>query len=240
MLTTSLSSRTRRRTAVLLVLVLIASVVAMTVYGVVLTHRSGSPAGGAPVTADAPSAAAPAGSVPATPIPTTQEVQADEVDVVTVPATSDPHKFATSVAEAVFFWDTTNGLPPGGYTARLIEVADPTGVETPGLVADLAYYLPTPSAWEHLRRFATRQWLDVTHVAVPKQWAQAVALAPEGSLAPGTTALTVTGVRHRAGLWDNQPTTSEHEVAFTVFVVCAPTYPDCRLLRLSQLDDPLR
>jgi len=25
-----------------------------------------------------------------------------------------------------------------------------------------------------------------------------------------------------------------------VFVVCAPTYPTCHLLRLSQLDNPLR
>jgi hypothetical protein len=29
-------------------------------------------------------------------------------------------------------------------------------------------------------------------------------------------------------------------VEFTVFVVCAPTYDTCHLLRLSQLDNPLR
>ena len=41
-------------------------------------------------------------------------------------------------------------------------------------------------------------------------------------------------------VWNGQPVTSEHPVAFTVFVVCAPTYPTCHLLRLSQLDNPLR
>ena len=44
----------------------------------------------------------------------------------------------------------------------------------------------------------------------------------------------------RTGVWNGQPVTSEHPVAFTVFVVCAPTYPTCHLLRLSQLDNPLR
>ena len=44
----------------------------------------------------------------------------------------------------------------------------------------------------------------------------------------------------RQRVWNGQPVTSQHEVAFTVFVVCAPTYLTCHLLRLSQLDNPLR
>jgi len=58
-------------------------------------------------------------------------------------------------------------------------------------------------------------------------------------LLPGTTAFTITGVRHRSGVWEGTPVTSEHDVAFTVFVVCAPSYPACHLLRLSRLDEPL-
>ena len=64
---------------------------------------------------------------------------------------------------------------------------------------------------------------------------------PQGvSLAAGTTAVTIEGTRQRAGVWNGQPVASEHPVAFTVFVVCAPTYSTCHLLRLSQLDNPLR
>ena len=45
-------------------------------------------------------------------------------------------------------------------------------------------------------------------------------------LPKGATAVTIEGTRHRAGVWNGQPVTSEHPVAFTVFVVCAPTYSD--------------
>ena len=50
----------------------------------------------------------------------------------------------------------------------------------------------------------------------------------------------IEGTRHRTGTWSGEPVTSAHPVAFTVFVVCAPTYDTCYLLRLSQLDNPLR
>ncbi|WP_262852275.1 ParB N-terminal domain-containing protein [Mumia quercus] len=36
-----------------------------------------------------------------------------------------------------------------------------------------------------------------------------------------------------------EPVASEHTVAFTVFIVCGPSYPECHLLRLSLLDKPL-
>ena len=48
-----------------------------------------------------------------------------------------------------------------------------------------------------------------------------------------------TGTRHRSGIWEGEPVSSEHDVAFTVFLVCAPAYHECHLLRLSMLDKPL-
>ncbi len=154
--------------------------------------------------------------------------------------TSDPAAFARAAAEALFEWDTASGVSLGDYRGRLLVVADPTGVESPGLVADLAAYLPETTVWEHLSRYSTRQWLQVTDVWVPGQWHEALAQVPAGTVADGTTALTVTGVRHRAGVWDGEPVASAHDVAFTLFVVCGPTYPTCHLLRVSQLDNPLK
>ncbi|GAB2473331.1 hypothetical protein [Xylanimonas ulmi] len=118
-------------------------------------------------------------------------------------------------------------------------MADPTGVESPGLVSDLTMYLPTDQTWASLRQYRTRQWIEITSVVVPTLWAQAVAESGEG-FAPGTTAYTVTGVRHRTGVDDGEPVHVQFDVAFTVFAVCEPTYPQCYLLRISQLDNPLR
>ena len=75
---------------------------------------------------------------------------------------------------------------------------------------------------------------------IPEAWADALAQAQPGQIAPGTTAFTIEGTRHRNGLWNGEPVTSEHAVSFTVFIVCKPAYPTCHLLRLSQLDNPLR
>ena len=90
-----------------------------------------------------------------------------------------------------------------------------------------------------LRPYSTRQWLELESVEVPALWPQAVAEAGPHGLLAGTTAYTITGERHRAGIWEDEPVSSEHDVAFTVFIVCAPSYADCHLLRLSRLDDPL-
>jgi hypothetical protein len=48
---------------------------------------------------------------------------------------------------------------------------------------------------------------------------------------PGRPALTIQGTRHRAGEWEREPVATEHDVAFTVFIVCRPSYPHCYLLR---------
>ena len=153
-------------------------------------------------------------------------------------STSDPATFARQVAQAIFAWDTTSMVSRADHVEQLLALADPTGESTAGLLADLDRYLPTADAWTQLARYDTRQWLTITAVTTPTLWPKAVSQAVAGLL-PGTTAFTVDGVRHRSGVWEGEPVNSAHDVAFTVFVVCGPSYPRCHLLRLSMLDKPL-
>lgn len=153
-------------------------------------------------------------------------------------ATSDPETFARQVAEAIFAWDTKTLISRTDHVEQLVAVADPTGESTPGVVSDLDNYLPTQDAWVELAQYETRQWLSIDSVATPSKWAEAKAQAGD-ELLPGTTAFTIHGTRHRSGVWEGTPVASEHEVAFTVFIVCGPSYPECHLLRLSMLDKPL-
>jgi len=129
---------------------------------------------------------------------------------------------------------------PLDYTSVLLAVGDPTGAEQAGLASDVTTYLPTREAWVELRQYATTQHLTIDTLFVPDAWDTAIGQAQPGQLAAGTTAFTIEGTRHRTGLWNNEPVTSEHPVTFTVFIVCGPTYDTCHLLRLSQLDNPLR
>lgn len=152
--------------------------------------------------------------------------------------TSDPEAFARQIAAALFEWDTATIVSRTDHVEQLVAVGDPTGESTPGLVADIDNYLPTPDAWAELTKYETRQWLVVDAVTTPTKWAEAEAQAGD-QLLPGTTALTIHGSRHRSGVWEGQPAASEHEVAFTIFMVCGPSYPECHLLRLSMLDKPL-
>lgn len=160
--------------------------------------------------------------------------------VPAVPRSADPATFAQGAASTLFAWDTTSGLWPLDYTSAILAVGDPSGDEQAGLASDVAAYLPNRDAWIELRQYATSQHLTIDTAYVPDAWADAVEQAQPGQLAPGTVAITIEGTRHREGVWNGQPVTSQHEVTFTVFVVCAPTYPTCHLLRLSQLDNPLR
>ncbi|WP_340537641.1 hypothetical protein [Nocardioides sp. GXZ039] len=153
--------------------------------------------------------------------------------------TTDPETFARRVAAGLFDWDTTSATSRNTYVERLVAVGDPSGESTPGLVADIAGYLPNDEAWRQLRSYSTRQRIELDSLSVPTLWEQALAEAGPDGFAPGTTAYTVTGVRHRAGIWESEPVASSHDVAFTVFIVCGPTYPECHLLRLSRLDEPL-
>ncbi len=75
-------------------------------------------------------------------------------------------------------------------------------------------------------------------MTTPTKWVEAVTQAGD-QLLPGTTALTIHGTRHRSGVWEGEPAASEHDVAFTIFMVCGPSYPECHLLRLSMPDKPL-
>lgn len=161
------------------------------------------------------------------------------IELVPMEPESDPGMFARLVAEALFSWDTAVPTNPNELTERLIAVADPTGESSAGLRADVAGYLPTSVAWTELRQYETRQWIEISTAEVPELWPTAVEQAGPGGLLPGTTAYTIRGVRHRAGIWEGQPVTSAHDVAFTVFFVCGPSYPECHLLRLSRLDAPL-
>ena len=159
-------------------------------------------------------------------------------EIAPLPDTSDPETFARVVAQAIFEWDTSTLVTRTDHVEQLVAVGDPTGESTPGLVADLDNYLPTPDAWHELAKYETRQWLSVEAVTRPTKWPEAEAQAGD-ALLPGTTAFTIEGVRHRTGIWEDAPVSSEHDVSFTMFVVCGPSYPECHLLRLSMLDNPL-
>lgn len=158
----------------------------------------------------------------------------------TVRESADPETFARNVATTLFAWDTASGFMPLDYTSVILAVGDPSGEEQAGLASDIAAYLPTRTAWIDLRQYATAQHLSIDEVFVPESWATAVEQAQPGQLAEGTIAYTIGGTRHRFGVWNDEPVESAHPVAFTVFIVCAPTYETCRLLRLSELDNPLR
>ena len=159
--------------------------------------------------------------------------------IAPVARSGDAETFARNVATALFTWDTGAGFLPLDYTSVLLEVADPSGAEQAGLAADIAGYLPTRDAWIDLRQYATTQHLEITDAYTPTAWATAEEQARPGQLAAGTTAITIEGIRHRTGTWNDEPVHAEHEVAFTVFVLCAPADDTCHLLRLSELDNPL-
>ncbi|WP_075891724.1 hypothetical protein [Actinomyces provencensis] len=194
------------------------------IYGLVLGPRTTS----TPTPDPAPSPT----HTPTTPAPSPR--------LPVVPRSADPETFARNVAEAIFAWDTTSGLMPLDYTAAILDIGDPSGTEQAGLASDLATYLPTRDAWIELRKHETRQHLLIDQAFVPKTWADAVTQAQPGQIAPGTSAFTIEATRHRDGAWNGEPVTSEHAVSFTVFVLCPDTGGSCSVLRLSQLDNPLR
>lgn len=171
--------------------------------------------------------------------PTGPNRQPGEAELPALPRTNNPETYVRAVAAALFNWDTFTLLTPSDHRAVLIEDADPSGTETPGLIADLDGYFPSGSTWRDLAEYRARQAITIDRVFVPEQWEEAVA-ASGGQITDGTVAYTVEGARHRDGVWYDDPVQSSHEVAFTVFVSCAPVFDRCHLLRLSELDNPLR
>lgn len=199
------------------------------VYGLITGPRQ--PAD--PASDPAPAVTAPGESEPGTTGP------------ASVAPSSDPDEFARNVAEALFGWDTGSGLMPLDYSAAILQVGDPSGTEQAGLASDIASYLPSRETWIELRKYATTQHLAIDSSFVPEAWDQAVEQAQGGQLPAGATAVTIEGTRHREGVWNGEPITSEHPVSFTVFLACPPPAPEfstglCHVLRLSQLDNPLR
>ncbi|WP_448071059.1 hypothetical protein [Georgenia yuyongxinii] len=221
----------QRQVRIVVGAVVVLAMAAAVVYGFLAT-RSNAPGRPASVTATAM-------AHPPTPVTVTTPTVPAATELAPIAGTADPVAFATAVARALFDWETTGPHPLADHKGRLLAIADPNGVESPGLVADLGAYLPSAQAWDFLTEYDTRQWIEITDAAVPGQWPAVVAAAGD-ALAPGTTAVTVTGVRHRAGLWEGREVTERFDVAFTAVAVCGPTYPQCYLLRLSRLDEPLR
>lgn len=171
---------------------------------------------------------------------TSVEASTEPMPAGQVVETSDPAAFAVSVAQVLFAWDTTASTPLNEYTGRLLAVADPSGEESAGLATDLTTYLPSPESWKDLKTYETRQWIDINSYEVPDDWNSAQGDAKSPDIAAGTTAYTITGLRRRSGIWQGETAKTVDEVSFTVFMTCKPTYKACRLLRLSQLNNPLR
>ncbi|QTE28616.1 hypothetical protein [Pengzhenrongella sicca] len=228
-------SRTRRIVSAVLAGAATIALVAVATATLVAPDSAGRPDRAPSSAASTPKSSPP----PVGPAPPPPSAAAGVGELAPVVPSRDPVEFAQSAARALFAWDTTAPAALADHKGRLLVVADPTGQETPGLLTDLARYLPSPQAWTHLGAYDTRQWLEVTGADVPAAWTAALAQDP-GVVAPGTVAVTITGVRHRTGTWDGRPVAQEFDVAFTVFVGCEPAYPTCYLLRLTQLDKPLR
>lgn len=191
-----------------------------------------------PARVDPRSSGAPAPAATASPRPTS------DASPEPVSQRGGPEVFARSVATALFAWETTSGFEPSDYAQVIADVAAASEVDA--LVGDVRSYLPTSEAWAQLRQYATRQWLTIDRAFVPDAWAAAVEQAAPGQMPVGSAAVTISGTRHRAGIWGTDPVEASRPVSFTVFVVCMPPIPGrggpglCELLRLSELDNPLR
>ncbi|MEC5185917.1 hypothetical protein RCH12_003395 [Cryobacterium sp. MP_3.1] len=151
--------------------------------------------------------------------------------------TSNAELFVRSVARALFNWDTRHEGGPAQWAQVPLDVAD--AEEAPALASDVRGYLPSPEMWERLSAYGTQQRLDVESIAIPESWSTALQQATAGQLPSGAAALTITGTSHRVGTWNTEVIRTERPVAFTIFVACREGKP-CMLLRLSQLDRPLK
>ncbi|MBN9605028.1 MAG: hypothetical protein J0G30_00245 [Actinomycetales bacterium] len=162
---------------------------------------------------------------------------ADETPgTVRLPVTGDPIRYASAVAEALFAWDTADGLTPDGYRTALHTAATTESEESNGLYHDIANYLPDADAWAQLLQMQARQWLEIASAEIPGRWADA---ADHPWAGEHTVAVTVDGTRHREGVWGGKATATASPVAFTVFLSCPPG-EGCKLLRLTLPDAPLR
>jgi hypothetical protein len=175
-----------------------------------------------PASTGASESSRPSASAPATPPPSSVADTASKAEA-----------FTRDIADIVLTWDTVSGPDLTTVRGELLALADPTGEETPGLLADLDVYLPTTASWRYLESLGARQRVDLGQVAVPTGWTSSVAGEPD--LAE-TYAVNVEGTREReataAGLTDR----TSRPVRFTVFVRCPDDGP-CALLRLGRLGE---
>lgn len=218
---------TRRQLALLAAAVLLLAALVVGVYGLVTGPSSTDTESGRPAVAVADQ-----------PRPAVSTSAPDPTSAV-LPHTNDAITYARAVAVALFDWDTAAGFLPTDYQAPVLADADPSGEETAGLITDVATYMPTVNQWLDLGSMNVTQTLSITSAEVPTAWASAVDQA-HGELRPGTTAVTIEGTRHRTGIWNGETSSTSSPVSFTVFVACPPAFDRCRVLRLSQLDNPLR
>lgn len=205
----------------------LAALVGVGLYGLVL-----APSPSTPTTAVAPTAPAAADVSP--------KPSASNATLPPIRSTSDAEAFAREAAGALINWDAATDFDPADYAQVIVDAGDPSGTETAGLASDVRTYLPTADAWVTLRTYGTRQWLTVDEAFVPASWSDAIGQATPGQLLPGTIAYTITGTRHRAGIVGTQAQETSRPIAFTLFIACEPSFDECRLLRLSEVDNPLR
>ncbi len=219
---------TRSRLVALIVAgVLVLAAIGAGVYGLVRGPAHPATSAGA----GSPAGSTGAGTGPANPSST--------VGPATLPQTDDPTAYARAVAAALFDWYTTAGYTPSDYEAPVLADADPSGEETSALIGDVASYEPTTDQWTRLATMDVAQHLTISSAVVPSSWPQALAQA-HGQLRPGTTAVTITGTRHRTGVWYGDKASTSEPVSFTIFEACTPAWPRCHTLRLSELNDPLK
>ena len=226
----------RRLVLIVSVGVVLVVLIGVGVYGLAIGASDPAPASSS-ISADTGAGAGPRPASRRPSPPTTVAPPGD--DLPALPQTTDPVVYARAVAAALLAWDTMSSLAPDDHARRVLADADPAGVETPGLAADVANYLPTAEVWQQLRNHATRQSVTIAAAYVPDSWDEIAASPAAGQLRDGIVAVTIEATRHRSGVWLDEPVEADHPVTFTVFVACPPAFDRCHTLRLSQPDTPL-
>lgn len=225
------SSPRRRPRRAFLVAAVAATVIALALIGVGIygLFRGAAPTSPAGIPAPHPTASI----KPSVPDTTTAP------HATTLPTTDDPVIYARAVAKDLFTWDTMSGVTLQESENAIVAGTDPEAGETSDLVADLAAYLPTDEVWQQLRTYQTSQSLAIDSANIPASWPGIVA-SSGAQLERGAVAVTISGTRHRTGLWEGQAQHADSPVSFTVFELCPPAPSQCHVLRLSQLNNPLK
>lgn len=149
----------------------------------------------------------------------------------------DPVRYASETAARLYGWDTTAEATPEEYVEDVLARSSHGDVDT--LTADFTTHLPPETAWGQLAAYDTRQQLRIVDAFVPGAWREITNGPAAHQIPTGTVAVTIDGTARRDGIWNDEPVSTEHPVAFTIFLACRADEP-CRVLRLSAPDTPLR